>query len=164
MENAVTDYNGAKNIINGMYSVIAKSSNFGGELAGRWASQAGVWNYNNPNYNMTYKEGSNDFGAIWQSWYGLVNSANAAVIALTNLDVKLYPSPETKEALIAEARCMRAWAYANLFWMFGHWWKPTTVLMVFYTAIRCSNRVICRFPESLSENLIRKFLKIWNRG
>lgn len=81
LENAVTDYNGAKNIINGMYSVIAKSSNFGGELAGRWASQAGVWNYNNPNYNMTYKEGSNDFGAIWQSWYGLVNSANAAVIA-----------------------------------------------------------------------------------
>ena len=123
LENAVTDYNGAKNIINGMYSVIAKSSNFGGELAGRWASQAGVWNYNNPNYNMTYKEGSNDFGAIWQSWYGLVNSANAAVIALTNLDVKLYPSPETKEALIAEARCMRAWAYANLFWMFGHWWE-----------------------------------------
>ena len=43
LENAVTDYNGAKNIINGMYSVIAKSSNFGGELAGRWASQAGVW-------------------------------------------------------------------------------------------------------------------------
>ena len=32
----MTDYNGAKNIINGMYSVIAKSSNFGGELAGRW--------------------------------------------------------------------------------------------------------------------------------
>lgn len=75
------------------------------------------------NYNMTYKEGSNVSWAIWQSWYGLVNSANAAVIALTNLDVKLYPSPETKEALIAEARCMRAWAYANLFWMFGHWWE-----------------------------------------
>ena len=26
LENAVTDYNGAKNIVNGMYSVIAKSS------------------------------------------------------------------------------------------------------------------------------------------
>ena len=25
--------------------------------------------------------------------------------------------------MIAEARCMRAWAYANLFWMFGHWWE-----------------------------------------
>ena len=34
LENAVTDYNGAKNIINGMYSVIAKSSNFGGEEFG----------------------------------------------------------------------------------------------------------------------------------
>ena len=42
--------------------------------------------------------------------------------------------------------------------------KPTTVFMVFYTAIRCPIWVICRFPESLSENLIRKFLKIWNRG
>ena len=48
LENAVTDYNGAKNIINGMYSVIAKSSNFGGGLAVRWASQAGVWIYNIP--------------------------------------------------------------------------------------------------------------------
>lgn len=38
LENAVTDYSGAKNIVNGMYSVIAKSQNFGGELAGRWAS------------------------------------------------------------------------------------------------------------------------------
>ena len=38
LENAVTDYNGAKNIVNGMYSVIAKSSSFGGELAGKWAS------------------------------------------------------------------------------------------------------------------------------
>lgn len=123
LENAVTDYNGAKNIVNGMYSVIAKSSSFGGELAGKWASQAGIWDYNSANYNMTYKEGGTDFASIWQSWYGLVNSANAAVIALTNLDVKLYPSPETKEALIAEARCMRAWAYANLFWMFGHWWE-----------------------------------------
>ena len=123
LENAVTDYNGAKNIVNGMYSVIAKSSSFGGELAGKWASQAGIWDYNSANYNMTYKEGGTDFASIWQSWYGLVNSANAAVIALTNLDVKLYPSPETKEALLAEAKCMRAWAYANLFWMFGHWWE-----------------------------------------
>ncbi|MFR7825003.1 MAG: hypothetical protein ACLU30_18730 [Odoribacter splanchnicus] len=114
LENAVTDYNGAKNIVNGMYSVIAKSSSFGGELAGKWASQAGIWDYNSANYNMTYKEGGTDFASIWQSWYA-GKFANAAVIALTNLDVKLYPSPETKEALLAEAKCMRAWAYANLF-------------------------------------------------
>lgn len=125
LENAVTDYSGAKNIVNGMYSVVAKSSNFGGELAGRWATQAGIWEYdqNSENYNMTYKEGSDDFGSIWQSWYSLVNATNAAVTALSNLDVKQYPSPETKEALIAEARCMRGWAYTNLFWMFGHWWE-----------------------------------------
>lgn len=122
LENAVTDYNGAKNIVNGMYSVVAKSSNFGGELAGRWASQAGVWNYNTANYGMTYKEGSNDFSSIWQSWYGLVNAANAAVAGLTGLDVKNYPSAEVKEALVAEARCMRGWAFSNLFWMYGRWW------------------------------------------
>ena len=66
LENAVTDYNGAKNIVNGMYSVIAKSSSFGGELAGKWASQAGIWDYNSANYNMTYKEGGTDFASIWR--------------------------------------------------------------------------------------------------
>ena len=122
LENAVVDYNGAKNVVNGMYSVIAKSSYFGGELAGKWSSQAGVWNYNSSNYLMSYKEGSNDNGDTWRAWYSLVNAANAAVTALTNLDVRQYPSAEEKEALIAEARCMRAWAYTNLFWMYGRWW------------------------------------------
>ena len=84
---------------------------------------------------MTYKEGSNDFGAIWQSWYGLVNSANAAVIALTNLDVKLYP--ETKEALIAEARVCGPGLMLIYSGCSDTGGKPTTVLMVFYTAIRC---------------------------
>ena len=42
LENAVTDYNGAKNIVNGMYSVIAKVVLTSVEnWPGRWASQAG---------------------------------------------------------------------------------------------------------------------------
>lgn len=80
------------------------------------------------------------------------------------LDVKLYPSPETKEALIAEARCMRAWAYANLFWMFGHWWEADDCAYGILYRDQMSNLSNLQVPRSLSENLIRKFLKIWNRG
>lgn len=123
LENAVTDYNGAKNIINGMYYVISSNSTLGGDLSGKLSSQAGVWVYNTANYNMAYREGSNDRSDTWRALYTLVNAANAAVIGVTNLDVKNYPSPDVKNACIAEARGMRAWAYANLFWLYGHWWE-----------------------------------------
>ncbi len=121
LENAVTNYQGAKNIVNGMYSVLT-SSVFGGELSGQWSSQAGVWKKQEKNYTMSYKEGENDNASTWQAWYKLVNAANAAVIAVNKLDVNKFPSPKEKEALIAEARTMRGWAYGYLFWMFGHWW------------------------------------------
>ncbi len=70
---------------------------------------------------------------------GLVNSANAAVIALTNLDVKLYPVARNKRGFDRpRPRCMRAWAYANLFWMFGHWWEADDCcLWYFIPRIRC---------------------------
>src|SRR5699024_9751952 len=32
------------------------------------------------------------------------------------------PSKAEQDALVAEARCLRAWVHANLLWNFGHWW------------------------------------------
>lgn len=108
---------------------------------------------------MTYKEGSNDFGAIWQSWYGLVNSANAAVIALTNLDVKLYPRPKQKRLWSPRPDVCGPGLMLIYSGCSDTGGKPTTVLMVFYTAIRCPIWVICRFPDHcrriLSENFWR---------
>ncbi|MFR7877554.1 MAG: RagB/SusD family nutrient uptake outer membrane protein, partial [Butyricimonas paravirosa] len=61
----------------------------------------------------------------WMEPAGLVfflNSANAAIEAISNLAENKFPTPERKQEMLAEARCMRGWAYTNLFWLFGRWW------------------------------------------
>lgn len=122
LDNAVTDYSGAKNILNGMYSIVASNSAFGGATWCRLSSQGGFYSSYTANFNMAYKEGSNDMAGTWQALYSLVNSANAAIEAISNLAENKFPTPERKQEMLAEARCMRGWAYTNLFWLFGRWW------------------------------------------
>lgn len=122
LDNAVTDYSGAKNILNGMYSIVASNSAFGGATWCRLSSQGGFYSSYTANFNMAYKEGSNDMDGTWQALYSLVNSANAAIEAISNLAENKFPTPERKKEMLAEARCMRGWAYTNLFWLFGRWW------------------------------------------
>ena len=122
LDNAVTDYSGAKNILNGMYSIVASNSAFGGATWCRLSSQGGFYSSYTVNFNMAYKEGSNDMDGTWQALYSLVNSANAAIEAISNLAENKFPTPERKKEMLAEARCMRGWAYTNLFWLFGRWW------------------------------------------
>ena len=54
MENSVTNYSGAKNIVNGIYGVYEKSSNLGGYLYGSLHCMAGLWEYRSIMYNMGY--------------------------------------------------------------------------------------------------------------
>ena len=82
LDNAVTDYSGAKNILNGMYSIVASNSAFGGATWCRLSSQGGFYSSYTVNFNMAYKEGSNDMDGTWQALYSLVNSANAAIEAM----------------------------------------------------------------------------------
>ncbi|MDR2129757.1 MAG: RagB/SusD family nutrient uptake outer membrane protein [Odoribacteraceae bacterium] len=121
LENAVTDYNGALNVLNGMYSVVEDQSNLGGTIACRLSSQGGFYEYYTTEYNAAYQ--SNYGTSFWRAYYTLVNAANAAIEALSGLPDNKYPSPERKAEMIAEARCARAWANANLFWLFSHWWE-----------------------------------------
>ena len=122
LENAVTDYNGAKNILNGMYSIVAAGSEFGGAASCKLSSQGGFYSGYSVYFLMSYKEGYGDMSGTWRAYYSLVNSANAAIEAISGLAESKFPTPERKQEMIAEARCMRGWAYANLFWMFGRWW------------------------------------------
>ena len=96
LDNAVTDYSGAKNILNGMYSIVASNSAFGGATWCRLSSQGGFYSSYTANFNMAYKEGSNDMDGTWQALYSLVNSANAAIEAISNLAENKFPTPERK--------------------------------------------------------------------
>lgn len=121
IDNAVSDYSSALNIINGMYSKI-QSSELGGGVFLPLAAQAGIYKSSDVFYNMSYRQGKNDNGTAWTQYYGCVNAANAAIIAITALDVAKFPSPQEKDRLIAEARCFRAFINTHIFWLWGHWW------------------------------------------
>lgn len=126
LENAVADYNGAKNILNGIYAVIGDERSLGGEIPVYLSVQAGFYDYYTYDYdyyNMAYLSETVEKSEPWLSLYKIVNAANAAIEAMTNLEAVKYPSPETREAMIAEARGLRAWAYAQLLWYYGHWWE-----------------------------------------
>ena len=123
-EHAVTDYNSAKNIVNGIYSKLT-SARIGGEIMGRLSTQAGVWIYgqNSDNYNMSYRQGGTGEGAdIWLQLYTVVNAANAAVELVSALDDVKYPTVEDKNRLVAEAKCVRAFIYLQIHWLWSHWW------------------------------------------
>ena len=74
-ENAVIDYNSAKNIVNGMYSNYASSKNMGGYIYGNLHMQAGIYKTGGKSaeafYNMTYNQ-STDESTTYTSIYGMI--------------------------------------------------------------------------------------------
>ena len=127
LDNAVTNYDGAKNVINGMYATLSLGSGtsgsdfFGGGLACALSTQAGVSRAGGNNYySMSYNSTTSALGTFWQQWYACVNSANAAIIAISALDEGKFPEAKEKSRMLAEARCFRAWVNAHLLWCFGH--------------------------------------------
>lgn len=124
MDNSVTDYSGAQNIVNGIYGVYERqSSTLGGYLYGSLHCMAGLWDYSDTMYNMGYTQTSNDntIVSIWEELYGCINAANAAIEGITNLADSEFPSVDAKNALLAEARCFRGYCNLELLWLFGHW-------------------------------------------
>ena len=123
MENSVTSYSGAQNIVNGIYGVYETCSSLGGYLYGSLHSMAGLWDYDDEMVNMGYTQSSDNYTVvgIWEQLYSCINAANAAIEGISNLADEEYPSVEAKNALLAEARCFRGYCNLELLWLFGHW-------------------------------------------
>ncbi len=164
MENSVTNYSGAKNIVNGIYGVYEKSSNLGGYLYGSLHCMAGLWEYRSIMYNMGYTQSSDDntINSIWNELYGCINAANAAIEGISKLADSEYPSLEAKNALLAEARCFRGYCNLQLLWLFGHWFdaadSPYGILYRDKTS-ELSNLMIERSTVGQSYQLIIDDLK-----
>ncbi|MDR0844447.1 MAG: RagB/SusD family nutrient uptake outer membrane protein [Tannerella sp.] len=122
-EYAVVDYASAKNIVNGAYSKLTATT-LGGEIAARLSVQAGVWSYASysTNAQLAYRQGNNDGATIWKQLYTVVNAANAAIESVSALADGKYPNVAEKNRLIAEARCLRAFTYLQIHWLWSYWW------------------------------------------
>lgn len=123
MENAVTDYSSAKNIVNGIYGVHVNGTSLGGTLYGNLHCMAGFWDYTPAMEDMTYRQSSapSSVSEIWKQLYSVVNAANAAITGIEGLADAKFPSIEEKNRLLAEAKCMRGYCNLQLLWYFGHW-------------------------------------------
>ncbi len=121
-ENAVTDYNSAKNIVNGMYAVYEDSKFLGGYIYGYLHSQAGIWDAQENYYNMAYSQSNpGNTSSIWIDIYSCINAANAAIEGVSALNTNLFPSEEKKNDLIAEARCFRGFMNSQLLLLYSRW-------------------------------------------
>lgn len=123
IDNSVTSYSSAKNIVNGIYGRYAKCNDLGGQLYSSLHCMAGMWTYSQVMYDMGYTQTGNvsTCNNIWSQLYSIVNASNAAIIGVSKLNDSMFPSVEEKNRLIAEAKAMRAFANLHLLWLFGHW-------------------------------------------
>jgi len=129
VDNAVTTYDGAVSVLNGMYAALSKGSGtstsdfFGGSPFIALSAQAGVGRAGGVTYyNMSYLSTQSAFSTYWQQWFACVNSANAAIIGISELADNKFPSVADKNRMLSEARTFRAWVYSHLLWCFSHYW------------------------------------------
>ena len=122
-KNAITDYDKAKAAIGGVYSTFQNDSWSGG-LYFPLASKSGFVRWSDADYRMSYSQSNMPYtiNVIWHDFYKGLNAANFAANGITNLPLVSVPSESAKTALVAEARCLRAWVSSNILWNFGHWW------------------------------------------
>lgn len=130
IDNAIQDYEGAQSVLNGMYATLSLTSSgsagdfLGGTLYNSLSTQAGIVRAGGASwYSMSYNSTTSALGTFWQNWYGCVNAANAAIIAISALEEGKFPTPEEKTRMIAEAKCFRAFIHSHLLWHFGHFWE-----------------------------------------
>ncbi|MCK9305105.1 MAG: RagB/SusD family nutrient uptake outer membrane protein [Bacteroidales bacterium] len=120
LDNAVTTYDGAVSILNGMY---ASTTNITGSLYVSLSAQAGIARANSTTYYpMSYNSTYSALSGFWQGLFGSINAANAAIIGIGDLPDSKFPSLENKQTMLGEARTFRAWNYAHLLWCFSHFW------------------------------------------
>ncbi|MBO9634903.1 MAG: RagB/SusD family nutrient uptake outer membrane protein [Chitinophagaceae bacterium] len=121
-EGAITDEKSAEAVLNGAYSSIGKDE-WTVRYSSGFSSMLGVVNASASafNFNMT-ATGDNQF--LWQIFYKTVNGANAALSAIEPLSEDVFKTQGRKQEMLAEARCIRAFAHFYTLLYFARWWDP----------------------------------------
>ncbi len=119
---AITDYSKAQAAVNGIYSSMSNDDNWNGGLYVALASKSGFVDFSSANYNMDYTQEDGTGDRQWTSFYRTLNYANFAIKGINALGDESFPSLSAKEALIGEARALRAYTHLQLLWNFSHWW------------------------------------------
>ncbi|MFC2110549.1 RagB/SusD family nutrient uptake outer membrane protein [Bacteroidota bacterium] len=122
-DNAISTLDKAKAAVGSSYATLEGDA-WGGGLYVAQASKSGFVNWRIADYEMSYSQTENAPGVAnyWKAFYTTLNRANFAIYGIPRLDESLVGDGTERDALLAEARCLRAWAHINILWNFGHWW------------------------------------------
>jgi starch-binding outer membrane protein, SusD/RagB family len=118
---AISDFSKAKAAVAGVYSTFMNDYWSGG-LYCYLATKSGFFNASTTDFNLSYTQLSGGNASCWGQFYKSLNAANFAINGIPGLSAEQVPSEAERSALIAEARCLRAWINVNILWNFGHWW------------------------------------------
>lgn len=118
--NAITDLSKAQAAVGGVYATF-QNDDWAGSLYVSQASKAGFVRWSVSDYDMSYTQTSRG-AAPWTTFYRSLNAANFAIQGIEKLSSDAI-SDADRTRLIAEARCLRAWIHANIFWNYAHWWS-----------------------------------------
>ncbi|MEP5338130.1 MAG: RagB/SusD family nutrient uptake outer membrane protein [Algibacter sp.] len=122
--NSVLDAAGARTAVNGIYKTIVDEDHFSGKVFVSFASRSGFVQWSSSDYKMEYTQSNETTTNIpnrWEDYYRTINAANFAISKINELPEVEFESGE-KNAIIGEAKCLRAFANMFLFWNYGHWW------------------------------------------
>ncbi|MCK0130815.1 RagB/SusD family nutrient uptake outer membrane protein [Flavobacteriaceae bacterium F08102] len=124
-KNAITNSIKARAAVNGIYETIVNEDHYSGKLYVSLASKSGFVKWSSADYKMEYSQSNQTTSNIesrWKAYYKTLNTANFTINGISKLsDVQI--KPEERNALVAEARFLRAFANTYLFWNYGHWWS-----------------------------------------
>ena len=118
---AISDFPKAKASVAGIYSTFMNDYWAGG-LYCYLATKSGFFNSSTTDFNLSYSQLNGGNASCWSTFYKSLNAANFAINGIPLLTAEQVPSEAEKNALIGEARCLRAWININILWNFGHWW------------------------------------------
>lgn len=118
---AISDFSKAKASVSGIYSTFMNDYWSGG-LYCMLATKSGLFNASTTDFNLSYTQLSGGNASCWGQFYKSLNAANFAIGGILKLSEAQVPNETERKALIAEARCLRAWINVNILWNFSHWW------------------------------------------
>ncbi|MGJ1194693.1 RagB/SusD family nutrient uptake outer membrane protein [Sphingobacterium spiritivorum] len=120
--NAITSYDKAKAAVNGIYATF-RNDNWSGALYVAQATKAGFVNFSGvADYNLSYTQETPGGSAVWSAFYRSLNSANFAITGIEALPESAFANTAQRNALLGEAKAVRAWINLNILWNFGYWW------------------------------------------
>ena len=120
---AVSNYDGAKKAVTGIYGRFMTGDALGTDMAGRLCCKLYLTLCSSFPYekDLTYTA-TNTPTTVWSKAYQGINSANFAIEQISKLSDNIFPSAKAKNELLGEAYFLRGYLHSLVMLNYCYWW------------------------------------------